>query len=540
MTQFLTIDLFKKEVLKTIFILGGIFILATIAIMLFKGHHTVESFRKNVYLDQLFLEKDFYRIQSIYPNQLEYIKEDIKKIEFSEKGLRQYFHSHRALLLSQSNANRLIVTDKDRRIIYSDFHWENGNNKSNIEDREYLQLLEQKPNQIIFANFTKMIGKVPAATLTMPIATGVVDNNNSFIGAIIISVTSESFSKNFLRGDLFSISMNNQSQMVDDFLDLNYLSQMYLLLLSEQKISKIFYSKQIDKQIILEYQPNYYREKFIKKTIEGCIIIFLILVTIFFFYYFIILNPLRPTLSIMNHLHGEGLSIFNRNLFNIVTSSLTKQSEIISQQQAHRNDQLSQFSTMVSSVSSMTNYIKTKLDFLIEDISDVDRATKEKSDVHTKKLLDIESAVRTNQKDINSVMVSFNHVLNLLSSQKKENIDTKLLLIQSGIEKNLIIEEDGGSQQDIEKINSYNIKVYKTLFSTMIQEILGFRNDLRKLESVKVCTNSQIIFTFAVQSSSLTLNDNEKLTLCKLWALFNDIQITVEYHVNIVKIICHI
>ncbi len=536
MVQFLTIDLFKKEVLKSIFILCGVFVLATIAVMLFKGYHNLESFRKNVHLDRLVLEKDFYKIQSIYPSQLEYIKNEIKKIEFSKKSLRLYFHSHRTLLLNQSNANSLIVTDKERRIVYSDFHRKGDNDESNLEERRYLQSLEAKPDQIIFTNFTKIISNTPEGTLTMPIATGVVDNDNSFLGAIIITVSSESFSKNFLRGDLFSLSISDKSQVSEDFLDLNYFSQMYLLLFADQKISKTFYSKQINKQIDIKYQPDYYREKFIKKTIEGCIITALILITLFFFYYFIILNPLRPTISIINHLHGDGFTTFNRNLFNIVTSSLTKQSEIISEQQAHRNDQILQFSTMVSSISSMTNYIKTKIDFLIEDISDVSSDTK--ANMHAKKLVDIESAIRMNQQDINSVMVSFNHILDLLGSQKKENFEIKLLLMQSGVEQELFIEE--GSGNDIEKMNYYQIRVYEVLFNTMIHEILGFTTDSRSLKSVEICSNSQVIFTFVDQSSNLTLNDNEKLTLCKMWALFNDIQITVEYNVKTIRIICHI
>lgn len=235
-------------------------------------------------------------------------------------------------------------------------------------------------------------------------------------------------------------------------------------------------------------------------------------------------------------MHGDGFTTFNRNLFNIVTSSLTKQSEIISEQQAHRNDQILQFSTMVSSISSMTNYIKTKIDFLIEDISDVSSDTK--ANMHAKKLVDIESAIRMNQQDINSVMVSFNHILDLLGSQKKENFEIKLLLMQSGVEQELFIEE--GSGNDIEKMNYYQIRVYEVLFNTMIHEILGFTTDSRSLKSVEICSNSQVIFTFVDQSSNLTLNDNEKLTLCKMWALFNDIQITVEYNVKTIRIICHI
>ena len=187
--------------------------------------------------------------------------------------------------------------DKERRIVYSDFHRKGDNDESNLEERRYLQSLEAKPDQIIFTNFTKIISNTPEGTLTMPIATGVVDNDNSFLGAIIITVSSESFSKNFLRGDLFSLSISDKSQVSEDFLDLNYFSQMYLLLFADQKISKTFYSKQINKQIDIKYQPDYYREKFIKKTIEGCIITALILITLFFFYYFIILNPLRPTIN---------------------------------------------------------------------------------------------------------------------------------------------------------------------------------------------------------------------------------------------------
>lgn len=188
----------------------------------------------------------------------------------------------------------------------------------------------------------------------------------------------------------------------------------------------------------------------------------------------------------------------------------------------------------------MTNYIKTKLDFLIEDISDVRGNAKDQSHIKTKKIEDIESTILINQKDINSVMFSFNHVINLLSSQKKENIDIKLLLIKSGIKQEFFIEENKNNKKDIEKMNYYQVKVYETLFSILIQEILGFTTDSRKLESVQIGSNSQIAFNFSIESSCLTLNDNEKLTLCKLWALFNDIQITVEYNVKNIKIICHI
>lgn len=296
MIRLLPKDLFKKELLKTIFILAGIFILATIIIIFFRGYHTLEKFRKTSHLNELILEKDFYMIQSIYPSQLEYLKNEIKKIGLNNKKLELYFHSHRALLPDQLNVNSLIITNKERKVIYSDLHWMNGDDESDLKERKYLKSLENSPNQIIFNNFTKIVSESPSGNFTIPIATGIVDNENLFIGTIVVNVSTGSFSKNFLEGDLFSISVSDKSVITDEFWDSSYFKKMWLLLFSSQKISKIFYSKYIDKQIDLKYQPDYHRQKFIKKTIEGGIITFIILLIIFIFYYFNILSPLRRAL----------------------------------------------------------------------------------------------------------------------------------------------------------------------------------------------------------------------------------------------------
>lgn len=531
--------LFRREIIKSIKVLITIFLISIFLIIFFQTLNISNNFIKDIEKDRVLLNADLKKLHLSYEKHLKYIRSQIETKSLNRQNIYNYFNSDSALILDRSAINTVIVTDHNKNVIFSDLlDNNNGLESDQLKARQYLNKIALNPNQVVFGEIvTGILTNVPS----IPIATGIRDKSNNYIGAIIFSVSLENLSKNLSLGSLKSIKVKNasinNSNIIETIKNNPFYYTIREILFGNSTIEIVSYNDLIKKYVIVEYDVSPYISEAVTHILIYGFIIMLVLSFIFIFYYYNILKPIRPTLQIIQNLSDANTSNKKISLFGSVVSSITKQSQLLQEKEYVYKEQLTQIISVICSIDSLTSYVKNKLEFLTEEIQDLSSA-KELSNKHIKtKLRHIEQAVIDNENEVNSVLYSFNKIFKLLESQKKQEFKVIELLKQSNLDKDLLNDQVKTNNSEIVKLYDYSVFVYKSLFDTLIDEIIQFNSQSLSIKSVNVL-DKKIEFIFKEIRDSKILSQHERLVLCKLWGIFNDILITLEYHKNEIKVIC--
>jgi len=532
--------IFKREIIKSFTLLSGLFLIFMCFITYIQISNTTNEFNKAIKQDKILLNSDFKKLQLSYKKQLKYVRSQIESLSFDAEKINNYFNSDSAIILDRSSISTIIVTDSNGKIIFSNLlDKKNVIDNSLLKTRKYFQTLMKNPDQIVFGEIvTGILTQTPA----IPIATGIRDKNNNFIGTIIFSVSLDNISKDLSNHSIISINIQNPISLntANNYINTPQISWYSFIsqLMTNDHYVEINSNSLIQKDIEIIYDLFPYKTKLIRDMILYSLIVLLILSSIFVFYYFSILKPLKPTLHIIQNISDLDSNAANLNLFTDVTNSITNQSKLLQEKEYVYKEQLAQIISVICSIGSLTNYVKNKLEILTEEIEDINSVTTLSSKDLKLKLKDIGKVVKENKNDVNSVLSNFNSVFRILESQQKQEFNIRELLITSDINNSLLNKKMHSDSNAVLKIHNYSVRVYKTLFKTMIDEIMQFQSHALKINSIEIAENNKLEFIFREISDSTILSHHERLVLCKLWGIFNDILITIEYNKNEIKIIC--
>lgn len=535
-------SLFKKEIIKFACILISLFIFFVFCTIFVQSLNMAENFVQDVEKDKVLLDSDLKKLHFSFERRLDYISKQLESKSFNKNSIKKIFDSEVVALIDRSSINAIIITDHNKQVIFSDFsNLSNTNDRkiNQLQTRKYLEKLMFDPDLVIVGEIvTGILTQVPA----IPIATGVKGKHGEFLGSLIFSVGLENLSQNLSRGSLVHINIQDYVKDPIDLLEvIKYRPVQFIvnnIFDASPSVKIVVYNHLIKKFLILEYDISSYIDAICISTIRYSAVILLILALIFCFYYFSILKPIKPSLKIIQKISDSNESVFNNSHFSLFDSmvfSVENQSQLLQKYEYMYKEQLTRIVSVVCSVESLTNYVKNKLECLTEEIQDISSETQSNNAYKNTKINHIKQIVINNESEVNSVLYGFNKVFKLLDSQEKKEFKISEILNESGLDVSLW---NNSTKVEIDKIQDYSVVVYQSLFKVMIDEILNFNSQALSLFSINIKEGHILEFTFKEIADNKTMSQHEQLMLCRLWGMFNDILITLEYRRGEMKVIC--
>lgn len=461
---------------------------------------------------------DLEKIVLSHTQKISYLKSELEqKIDdkLIAQPIEQYMSSNKILLLDSLGVGSLIICNLQNEIIYPRIDNITNMQNAKLPDRDYLKQIIEAPDQIIFGNIViGAISKLPS----IPIVTSLKNKYGKHIGNIILSSNLDKLSQNFYKGYINVIKIVGIDTVSSTQNDLNKSAFFSFFL------KNIVYSEQ-NFEVITKYNPyigikisyniNALKLDFFYSMLRHFVVILVIGVTILVLYYRFILRPLRPALKILNNLLP--ITDTQGNLFCVVGGALEKQEQYLLDQKFKLQEQNHKLLSMIYSVSTVGHYIKNRLEYLVEEIdSDMFQqlSPEEKCIFEELKYL-----IYSSESEIKSVISHCIKLFGLLGNKTKTAHHMIDLLIKSGI-----------SQEIINRDNDIEIycNLYKDLFVILVEEITYFSKYDVTLIKVVLDTQTNILsFHFKQNHNSLVEGYNEQYTICKLWASFNNINITL-------------
>lgn len=526
---------YKKELIKAILIMTILFVISCIISGCFIANSLITNFSRSVEKDKMLIVSDFRKLHFSHMKQIKWLKSEIQQASLNKQELENFFNSDKIQMIDKTSISAIIITDKSKNILYSDLINIKQNQKSPLlPDREYLEKIKLDHNQVV-------IGDIVTGVLTglpsIPISISLTNNNNEFIGAVIFSVTLDNLSKHLIKNSLTSILIKDKSDIAffnsDNILEKSSLS-FFLEKILFNKTTLITFTileSLSGKYIELNYNLDLIFKDFLSSFTINALLIFCILSLILAFYYYYILLPLQPALAIINN-----LALYNQqrntNLFSLISTAVADQSKAIAVHEAAYYEQFLKLMSIIHSFSAVTEYVKNKLDLLAENISDTNfDSSKLKLPRHYKKILtEIEDNVANSKQDIKSFFLNFIKISEILKKQNKEELDLLNSLEQCGVNKAII--NDYTIEQKIQK------PLYKTLIENLFIEIINIKEEELSLHQINI-NNNRLDFVFKQKNNYIMINCNEKLIICKIWGLFNNISIEIDNQENHFIILCY-
>lgn len=473
--------------------------------------HMVEKDRHNAIFD---LEK----LVLSHTQKISYLKSELEN-KINDKltvGLiEQYFSSNKILLLDSFGVGSLIICNIQNEILYPSVDKVTKMPNTKLPERDYLRQITETPDQIIFGNI--VIGTLSNLP-SIPIVTSLKNKSGKHIGNIILSSNLDKLSQNFYKGYINTITIVGSDAISSTQNNLNKFAffRFFLknIINSEQNFEVITkYNPHIG--IKISYNISSLKSEFFYSMLRHFIVTFAICVTILVLYYRFILLPIRPALKILNNLLPIADS--RGNLFCLVGGALEKQEKHLLDQQFKLQEQNNKLLSMICSVSTVGHYIRNRLEYLVEEVDsdEFKQLTPEEKRIFEK----LKYLIYSSESEIKSVISHCMKLFVSLGSKTKIAYNIVDLLLKSGV-----------SQQIIKLDNNIEIycNLYKDLFLILVEEITYFGKYDITLTKVILNTQTDILsFHFRQNNNSLVTGYNEQYTICKLWASFNNINITL-------------
>ena len=527
-------DSYNKELFKTISVIIGLFIISCIISGCFIANSLMQNLSISVEKDKMLIVSDFRKLHFSHTKQIKWLKSEIEQIELDHQSLDKLFKSDKIQMIDKTSISAIIITDQNKNILYSDLEDGVSNQKKqSLAERVYLDQVKIYPNQVIIGDIvTGVLTGLPSIPISISLL-----KDNTFNGAVVFSITLDNLSRHLIKNSLISILIKEKSNIVP--LDLNNTSKhsaikffLKKILLNQESIITFTVLENLSgKYIELNYDVNLIFQEFVASFSINALLIFCILSLILAFYYYRILLPLQPALTIINNLPLYN-QLGNRSLFSLINTTITDQSKAIALHENAHHEQLLKLISIIHSFSAVTEYVKNKLEFLAENISDINfDSSKLKLPKHYKKTLtEIEETVIHSNQDIKRFFINFIKISETLKTQDKEEVDLLNILEQGGVNSAMINEYN--VDQKIQKT------LYKTLIETLFTEIINIKQEELSLYQVGIDIN-RIDFVFKQRNNFIMINCDEKLITCKIWGLFNNISIEIDNQENHFIISCY-
>lgn len=513
-------NFYLKELLQSSIVMISLFFISLIFNAYFTAVNISNKFIISLDNDIVSINTDLRRLQLAYNDQIKWVKLEVEQLEFSSQELNKYFNSRKTSILDRSSIGAIIVSNNSHKIIYSNALDNKDNNKFSLPHRSYLDKVKLHPNSVTIGEIvTGVLTKLPS----IPLATGITNKNNEFKGYLIFSINLDNLSRNLVRNALSSVLIKDQINS-DYKINSNYLRSYPIrffirnIILGKENISFTTFEPFTGKYIELFYNTSTIKTDFYSNFIANSTIVFCLLLLILIFYYFRILRPLQPTLNTISNI-AKIENLNNSNIFSLINTAVSEQSKTISLQKTAYQEQLFKLIALTSSVSEITRYIKNKMEILVENVSDIRLSTKQDLSKHQQIIFkELENTVINSEQDIKSLLSNYMNIAHSMKIYDKQEIDIISLLLECGINQSFISVQ---SMVDCEEL-----ALHKLLFSTLIQEIISFKEGDLVLSQVRIEGN-RLNFIFNQLNDVIVTGFNEKLIICKIWGLFNNIQVHI-------------
>lgn len=509
---------YKSELIKSVKLLS---VIALITLCVTSYNEALSLSRHFFYMVEKDRHNAIFDLEKIvlsHTQKISYLKAELEnKIDdkLTAQLIEQYLSSNKILLLDNFGVGSLIICNLQNEILYPIVDKVTNMENNKLPNRDYLRHITEAPDQIIFGNIVMgTLSKLPS----LPIVTGLKNKSGKHIGNIILSSSLDKLSHNFYKGYIDIMKIVGNDAISSTQYNLNNSAFFYFFLRSVIKSEQNFdvitkYNSYIG--IKISYNISSLKSEFFYSVLRHFIVTCAICVTMLVLYYRFILLPIRPALKILNSVLP--ITDSKDNLFCLVGGALVKQEKHLLDQQFKLQDQNNKLLSIVCSVSTVGHYIKNKLEYLVEEVdSDV---FKQLSSEEKRILEKLKYLIYSNESEIKSVMSHCIKLFMSLGSKTKTTYNVVDLLLKSEI-----------SQQMINLDNNIAIycNLYKDLFLILIEEITYFSKYDITLTKVTLDTQTNILsFRFSQNNNSLVSGYNEQYTICKLWASFNNINITL-------------
>jgi DNA replication initiation complex subunit (GINS family) len=461
---------------------------------------------------------DLEKIVLSHTQKINYLKSELETHiddKLTAQSIEQYVSNNKILLLDSFGEGSLIICNLQNEILYPKIDKIISMQNDKLPDRNYLRQIIKNPDQTIFGNIViGAISKLPS----IPIVTGLKNKYGQHIGNIILSSNLDKLSQNFYKGYVNIITIVGIDTVSSTQHDLNkstFFSFFLKNIINSEQTFEVITKYNPSIGIKISYNINALKLDFFYSMLRHFVVIFVIGVTILVLYYRFILLPLRPALKILDNL----LPIIDTqgNLFCVVGGALEKQEQYLLDHKFKLQEQNHKLLSMICSVSTIGHYIKNRLEYLVEEIdSDM---FKQLLPEEKRIFEELKYLIYSSESEIKSVISHCIKLFALLGNKTKTAHHMIDLLIKSGI-----------SQQIITRDNDIEIycNLYKDLFLILVEEITYFSKYDVTLIKVILDTQTNILsFHFQQHYNALVEGYNEQYTICKLWASFNNINITL-------------